>query len=161
MPNINIRWATNAAELQANLRTSLNQIEATKAAAEKMVRALSGEKLIQSAHTIVAGVQQIGGATKLTTAEAERVNATLTKAIEKYTALGRQAPTAMLELAAATKRVEEPTAGLTAKMIALGTSFGSFAGTLAADAFKRIANGLIDIAANGVKLAPTVGSSRI
>ena len=40
MPEIKIRWADNTAELTKNLKQGHNQIEATKASAEKMVQAL-------------------------------------------------------------------------------------------------------------------------
>ena len=81
-----IRWASNTDELKRNLKEGLNQIEATRAGAERMVKSLSGDKLTQAAHNFAAAVQQLGGAEKLTNAERERGNALLTKAIEKYQA---------------------------------------------------------------------------
>lgn len=103
MPVINIRWSDNTADLTKNLKEGANQIEATRASAEKMVQSLSGDKLIAAAHKYTAAVQQIGGAEKLSATEKERINSLLTKAIEKYTALGQVAPTAMQQLANATK----------------------------------------------------------
>lgn len=158
MPTINIRWADNTKQLAQNLKEGLNQIESTKAAAEKMAQALGGQNLIRAAHNYVAAVQQLGGAQKLTASEQARVNETLTKAIEKYKALGKDAPAAMRELAEATKQAEAPTGGLTTKIVALGAAIGTFLGNLAYDAVKRIGSGLLEIASNGIKLAPTVGA---
>ncbi len=104
-----VRWADNTGELTRNLKEGLNQIEATRASAEKLVQSLSGDKLIASAHRMVAAITEIGGATKLTAGEQERANALLTKAIEKYESLGKQAPDAMRQLAEATKATQAHT----------------------------------------------------
>jgi hypothetical protein len=108
MPTINVRWADNTKDLAANLKEGLNQIEATKAAADRMVASLKGDKLIAAAHTFVAAVKELGGADKLTNAERERGNALLTKAIEKYRVLGQVAPAALKDLAAATQQIKPP-----------------------------------------------------
>lgn len=100
--NIPIRWSDNTADLARNLAQGLNQIEATRAGAEKMVQALSGDRLIQSAHKMAAAIQEIGGAQKLTASEQERANAILDKAIAKYQALGKDAPAALLAVRDAT-----------------------------------------------------------
>jgi TP901 family phage tail tape measure protein len=105
-----VRWASNTEELKRNLKDGLNQIEATRAGAEKMVQALGGDKLIAAAHKYAAAVQEMGGAAALTRAEQDRVNVVVTKALEKYQALGKEAPTALRELAAATKNVEQESA---------------------------------------------------
>src|ERR1043166_5262516 len=51
--------------------------------AERMVKAFSGEKLLKQADNLVASIQKLGGAEKLTAAEQARVNAQVTTAIEK------------------------------------------------------------------------------
>lgn len=111
-----IRWATNSDQLAANLREGLNQIEATRASAEKLVQTLSGDKLIAAANKYTAAVLQMSsaagtmdGAEKLSAGEKERINALLDKAIQKYQLLGQTAPSAMQQLFAATK----PVAGAT------------------------------------------------
>lgn len=159
-PSMVIRVAATIAELKANLAEGKSQIETTTASMAKMAASLSGEKLIQSAHNITAAVNQIGGASKLTDAEAARVNATLTRALEKYAALGKEAPAAMVALAEATKRVEAPTEGLSAKMVAVGTAIGTMAanalmalGRLALDGVRALASSIVDLVADGAKLA--------
>src|SRR5262245_2830966 len=66
----------------------------------------SGSKLIQDATLTVRAVNELGGATKLTGDEQERVNKLVTDAIAKYAALGKQAPADMLALADATKQTD-------------------------------------------------------
>lgn len=68
-----------------------------------------GQRFLTSAHSMAQAVQQIGGATKLTTAEKQRLNSTLTQAIDKYRALGLQAPKVMTDLVAQTKRASNET----------------------------------------------------
>jgi hypothetical protein len=77
--------------------------------AEKMVKSLGGDKLLYQANSLTAAVTKLGGASRLTEAEQARVNATVTKAIDKYAALGKQAPIALHDLAAATKPAEQET----------------------------------------------------
>jgi hypothetical protein len=99
-----VRWATNTEELKRNLKEGLDSIEATRAGANKLVESLGGDKLIAAAHRYAAAVQEIGGVSNLTRQEQERVNAVVEKAIAKYEALGKTAPAALRELAAATKQ---------------------------------------------------------
>lgn len=120
MPDIRIRWSDNTADLARNLKEGLNQIEATRASAEKMVQSLSGDKLIRAAHNYTAAVQQMGGAEKLTVAEKERINALLTKAIEKYTLLGRVAPEALRTLAQQTRITADASKQMVDGMSAIG-----------------------------------------
>lgn len=138
-----IRWASNTEELKRNLKDGLNQIEATRAGAERMVKALSGDKLQQAAHNFAAAVSQLGGVEKLTNAERERGNALLTKAIEKYAALGQQAPQALRELQAAT-------AGISTKTNALAESFGTLFGAVTVGAVIGFGRSILD-AADGIQ----------
>ncbi len=125
--NANIRWADNTTELTAHLKQGLDQIEATRAGAEKMAAALGGGKLIQAAHNYVAALQKAGGVEKLTAAERERGNALLDKTIAKYQALGQTAPAALLQVSAAlktaigqTQTFEERSAALGKQLTAIG-----------------------------------------
>jgi hypothetical protein len=121
-PALIVRVAATIEELRRNLAEGVSQIETTTAAMGKLAASFSGDKLIQAAQNVTAAVNSIGGASKLTDAEAARVNATLEKALEKYEALGRVAPPGMRELADETKRVDTESSGLTetVKQLALG-----------------------------------------
>ena len=113
-PGMVVRIAANLAELKANLAEGRNQIEMTTAGMQRLANSFSGDKLIQAAHNAAAAVHQIGGAAKLTEAEQARVNATVTRALQKYQALGQEAPQALRDLAAATQGVEGATKDATA-----------------------------------------------
>src|SRR4051812_35571090 len=64
-------------------------------AVKRLEASLRGDKLLASANRLTEAIVKVGGATKLTDAEQARSNATLQKAIEKYKALGQEAPAAM------------------------------------------------------------------
>lgn len=142
-PSMVVRIAANLAELKANLAEGKNQIEATTAGMQKLATSFQGDRLIQQAHNVAAAVNQIGGASKLTDAEQARVNRTVEAALQKYQALGREAPQALQELAAATRRAESPlislrdilqgmvagaTAAVTAKLLEAGRALVAFGG---------------------------------
>jgi len=121
-PVLLVRVAATIEELKRNLAEGVSQIETTTATMGKLAASFSGDKLIQAAQNVTAAVNAIGGASKLTDAEAARVNATLEKALEKYAALGRVAPAGMRELADETKRADTTSSGLTdtVKQLAMG-----------------------------------------
>ena len=144
-PGMVIRVAADISELKRNLAEGKAQIETTTAAMQRMAGSLSGEKLIQSAQNITAAVHQIGGASKLTEAEKARLNATLDKAIQKYAALGREAPPAMVALHNETKRTNAEVAKqpdlldkVNTKAVALGAAIGSFMGNIAWSAVNKL-----------------------
>lgn len=93
-----IQFASNVQELKAQIAGGTGSIIAMKDAVDRAARSLGGEGLLRAAHNTTAAVQQLGGATKLTAAEKEKINTQLTKAIEKYQLLGREAPAAMVAL---------------------------------------------------------------
>ena len=127
MPTIPIRWSDNTTELRQRLRDGLNQIEATRAGAERMVRAFSGDKLFQAAHNFAAGLREVGGVQKLTNAELERGNTLLTRALEKYQALGRQAPAELRKLSAEIQKQQQllKSSGLDARSLLGGVPGGA------------------------------------
>ena len=96
------RVAANLTELRSNLAEMKLQLETTKASMERMTKAFDGSKLIADGNALVAVVEGLGGASKLTEAEQRRVNATLQESLAKYKVLGREAPASMLALEKAT-----------------------------------------------------------
>lgn len=83
---------------------------------DRMTNAFSGTKIIQQAtlateavKLLAEGESAVAGATKLTEAEQKKLNATLTEAIAKYTALGQEAPKEMIELQKATAGASKET----------------------------------------------------
>lgn len=110
--------ATFAADLSQFTRSlSQAQVElqvfdrATRTATRNLTRELenfSGQKVAAEAARMVEAVERVGGASKLTVAEQQRVNRVLEEATEKFRRLGIEAPKAMLDLAAATRQAERP-----------------------------------------------------
>lgn len=97
------RIAPDLSTLKANLAEAVSQIETTKTALQKMANGFDGSKIIADANAMVLAINKIGGASALTESEQARVNATVTAALDKYAALGRQAPQALQDLANATE----------------------------------------------------------
>jgi len=130
--NINIRWADNTADLKRNLAQGLDQIEATKAAADKLVRSLGGDTLIAAAHKYAAAVEQLGGASKLTVANQERVHEVMTKALGVLTAAGKGTSDLakhFADLAAATASVKAPLDAAKGMIAGMSASYKEFAKT--------------------------------
>lgn len=137
-----VRWASNTDELRRHLEQGLDQIEAMTKSADKLARSLGGENLIRAAHNYAAAVEKMGGAEKLTIEKKEHINALVTKAIAQYEALGRKAPSALVDLAEKTRAVEPPlismsgllqgvvagaAAAVTTKVLAMGSQVAAFA----------------------------------
>jgi hypothetical protein len=130
-PAMIVRVAANLEELKKNLLEGKSQIETTTAAMQKMAASFSGEKIIQAAHNVTAAVESIGGVTKLTGAEQERVNSILDRARDKYLALGKEVPAGMQALYEATRKLPEPTDRARASADSLHQSFSKFDSILA------------------------------
>jgi hypothetical protein len=98
-------------------RSGASQVEA---ALKRMGDSFSGKKILGDATLAVKAVQDLGGVTKLTDDEQKRLNATLTTALEKYRALGQQAPADLLAMEAATRKVTTETDKMAAGMQRMG-----------------------------------------
>lgn len=123
---------------------------------ERMNRAFeqfSGDKLLREANELARSIEKVGGASKLTAAEQQQVNRVVTEAIAKYQALGLTAPKAMIDLANATKQLEQPTQKASAFAGVLSSTFGQFtAANLAANAIQTVIGKLQEFVAQGQKL---------
>lgn len=84
----------------------------------------SGRKVLQEATLAAKAIEDIGGASKLTAAEQSRVNATITEALEKYKALGMQAPQELIALQNATKAETTLLGELQGAIGPVGTALG-------------------------------------
>jgi hypothetical protein len=111
-PGMVVRIAANLLELRRNLAEGKNQIELTTAGMEKLARSLDGSKLEQRAHNITAAINEVGGVTKLTDAEAKRHLKTLDAWIEKAKRLGQEIPADIQKTADSLRRAEEATTAL-------------------------------------------------
>jgi hypothetical protein len=147
-----VRVAANMAELKRNVAEGVDVINTTTASMQKMVSAFQGEKLIQHAHNYAAAIHQVGGVERLSAQEKERVNAVMTRALEKYQLLGKQAPSAMVAIANATRQTEPPTNALTARLVALGSAAGTFLGNVAFQAVSSLARATGSLVVEGLRM---------
>lgn len=127
-------------QVPKDLQTIYNQTKAVASSTkefEQALNALSGKGVIAAARGYTDAVKEIGGVTKLTAAEQKDLNHLLDLALQKYRALGQQAPADMQRLFNATRQAEQETTKQ-------GAFFNQF--------FGRIAGGVTagTLAANGL-----------
>lgn len=96
----------------------------------KTATAFSGKQIINDATLAATAIDRLGGASKLTSSEQARVNATVSEAIEKYRALGQSAPESLQKLADATRRVDDATRAVPKGVDSIGSSMSKMAGAL-------------------------------
>ncbi len=128
--NFAVRFADNVSELKQHLAEGLDQIEVTRASMDKLARSIGGENVIKSANNWAAALQKVGGEAgalggiqKLTSAETDRATAAIDRALEKYKALGKDAPKALLDIADALKSASTATGGWSQILGELGHSW--------------------------------------
>lgn len=107
-------FETNAGRVERQLNTTVN--------------AFSGVKIFQEAEIAVRGIEQIGGAARLTESEQRRINTTLNEALEKYRAFGIEAPEAVRKLHAETTKVPPELAKIPTSTQSIISSMAPLAG---------------------------------
>lgn len=155
----------NITQLKAALDQSQAAIATTSSAMSRMANALDGSKLIADANAMVVAVNKLGGASALTESEQARVNTTVQAAIEKYSALGQQAPAALVALGNATSQNGSILANLGPQLEELFThpiegvqSLTALVGTELTSALSGLGPiGVVAAAGLGVAVAATVG----
>jgi hypothetical protein len=125
---------------EAHLRSFESNSAKVESRLNAVTDALSGRKILQEATIATKAVEELGGVTTLTATEQAKLNKLLGDALTKYDAIGKDAPDDMKALYEATKSVEQPTEGLSAKALAFGTAVG----TMAADAIKALGRLVVD-----------------
>lgn len=169
MPTIKINWADNTSELRANLAKGLNQIEATRAAAEKMAKSLGGENLLRAAGTYAAAVEKLGGAANLTASNQARVNSVMVKAVEQLEAAGRgssELANHYRTLAQQTAQVDKATSGavdrfgaIRAPLATATNLLGAFGVGMSVSAAVGFGKSLLDLAGQIEDLSSATGVS--
>jgi hypothetical protein len=154
-----IKWVTNIADFKKAIEEGTGGVVAHTAKVDQLTRSLSGNGLLGAANNYIAAVEKMGGVEKLTAAEKERINGILVKALDKYQALGREAPDALTRLAAATAKLEPPLSLADRAAGLLKSTFGQFTlANLAASAIQKLTSGVGDFIDTGMKL-PAVEQS--
>lgn len=143
---------TSALASVANLRDQWLQFAASYQKSAKEVGAalnnFSGDRVIREATTYAKVVQEIGGVSRLTTAEQAQLNRVVTEAIEKYRALGRQAPSDLLAIQDATKGATQNSGGFFDTLffkIAGGVTAGTILANGLLAAFDMIKDGIVKL----------------
>jgi hypothetical protein len=108
----------------------------------RIADSFSGRKVVQEAEMATAAVLEMGGAAVLTEKEQARLNATLTEAIAKYRAIGKEAPADMVALAEATDKAAASTAGFASGVKAAIPSMQGFLGQVQAMALGYVSGAL-------------------
>lgn len=152
---------------EAELRSLESGASKVQASLNRMADSFSGRKIIQDANLAASAIQQIGGASKLTESEQKRVNATVTEAIAKYAALGKEAPAALYAIQAQTSKVvstvEQLPKVLSSSSKAAGILQSAFAqftlAGLATNAISSMASSLGEFANIGFSKLPAVEAS--
>lgn len=159
---LNVRVHADVSRLRESLRTIGPMLDTTRAQLKRASESFDGARIVGQASAAVAAIDKLGGVASLTASEKRKLNATLTEAIEKYKALGRQAPPEMIKLAEATKVTEKSTSGLlstlSTKTLAVGTAIGTFLGKAAYDAVRNLGSSIVELASRGAQMAPIVDS---
>ncbi len=109
----------------------------------KVVANVFGDSVIRKALQYSSAVQAIGGASRLTAQQQQQVNTVVTQAIQKYQALGQQAPAHLHAIAAATQQVNAQ------GQSAFGSLFSTIAGgvtvgNLLASGLRSALSGIVD-----------------
>lgn len=152
MPSINVRIAANLAELKAGLKEAQGELVTTTALMERATSALSGTNLIKSAHQYAAAISEIGGVSRLTASEQQRMHSLFEKSAEKLTLMGKGSDAATQEF----RRLAEATKGVEKATETTSTSFGSMfkafvAGQLSIAALHRVWRTFVDFVGSSVE----------
>jgi hypothetical protein len=152
MPPINATFGADFTAFNTAVDKALYTLKGFESGAADVAKMLgrmgdqfSGVKIAREASLVTQAVTDLGGASKLTASEQARVNATLKEALEKYKALGKTAPQAMLDLEQATRKAQDETKGLSKHMDTLSTAVGTFMGNLALDVVRNVGSALLDM----------------
>jgi hypothetical protein len=139
---------------EVSLRSFETGAGKVESALNKMTNGFSGVKVIQDANLAAEAIERIGGASKLTVREQEKVNASVTEALAKYKALGIEAPKAMVDLANATAKVPEKLSLVEKAGNAVKSTFGQvFSAFTAANLVDRAVTSFINLGKAAISAA--------
>lgn len=139
-----------------NAQVQLRSFEAGSAKVEstlsRMSDSFSGRKIIQDATLMAEVFQRSGGAASFTTNELARMGTVGNEALAKMRATGMPIPPQLQAMADAARGATTETSALTAKAVALGAAFGTFAGHLVADSIQRIGSAMVGVVTDAFKM---------
>lgn len=128
-------------------------------ALSRMTDQFSGRRVIQEATLMEKAVAEIGGASKLTVSELDRVSAKASEAVDKLRAMGADVPAGLQRLADATKKTTDATGGFASKLTAVNGLLGGLGIGLSVGAVVSFGKALLDDADALTKMSDRTGVS--
>jgi len=128
-------------------------------ALNRMVDQFSGRRLIQEATLMEKAVAEIGGASKLTAGELERVSSRAAEAVEKLRAMGADVPAGLQKLAGAARDAGTSTGGWLDKLKSVNGLLGGLGIGLSVGAVVSFGKAILDDADALTKMADRTGIS--
>jgi predicted nucleic acid-binding Zn-ribbon protein len=177
MPAITARFTADVSDFRAKLATATTEVTGFQKTASQVNNELkkfgnefSGANVIRAAESMAKAVEDIGGVTKLTEIEQRKLTAAVSDAIDKYAALGQQAPAHLQTLKAETDHalasakalgggVKETEGSLLSFKGVASTLGGVVAGAFTVGALTGFAKEVIDLAGDIADLSSRTGIS--
>jgi predicted nucleic acid-binding Zn-ribbon protein len=135
MPAITARFTADVSDFRAKLATATTEVSGFQRTAsqvnselKKFGNEFSGANVIRAAESMTKAVDQLGGVTKLTETEQRRLNSAVSEAIDKYHALGQQAPADLQKVADEVQKAVKAADELKEKNKGAGDSLFSLGG---------------------------------
>jgi len=126
------------------------------------------QTLADRAVNAARGLELVGGVTKVTSDELNAMARTVAKGLDAFRALGTDVPPELTKVSkaiqaqqAALKGAASEAGTLTTRMVAVGAAIGTFAGNLAADAFKRIGSAMIGVVTDAFKMNASLETTKL
>lgn len=107
-PAMVIKIQADIEALKTQLASGSFAIEQTTQKMASLANSYSGARTVQQANDVVQAINAVGGVTNLTAKEQAQANRILDEAIQKYQAMGREAPAAVIAMQQATASKATP-----------------------------------------------------
>src|SRR6187455_1807882 len=123
---------------------------------QRMADRFDGRKVIQDAILMAEAVDKIGGASRLTDKELQRLGSTAAEAVQKMERLGMEVPANLRQIADGAKKAESATLDWRAALTSAASAFGI---AFSVNALKNFVVGVIDTGARIGDLSEKLGIS--
>jgi hypothetical protein len=126
---------------------------------DRMANSLSGTKIVQQATIAAEAVERIGGVSKLTVAELQKVSGVAKEAADKLRAMGEEVPAKIQNLADAAKKVNTEFTSLSGGLASVNRLLGAFGAAVSVGAIVNFGKLVFDSASQIHDLALELGIS--
>jgi len=149
---ISAKFVADFSDLSAKVRQAEKDLTVLSTGAVKvgtsfnrMITSFSGEKIVAEANRTIAVVEALGGSSKLTAAELQKVGAIASEAAEKLRAMGQAVPLGLQQIADEAANAAKQTDSLTQSFSATVAAFSL--GQVIGDVIVGITKTVLDLAA--------------